>query len=400
MRQPTLADLEAAQQRLAGNIVKTPCLHSRTLSAISGAEVYLKFENLQYTASFKERGALNCLLQLNETERQAGVIAMSAGNHAQGLAYHGSRLGVPTCIVMPRLTPNTKVERTQVLGAEVVLHGTTFDETRAHTQELARRRGMVLVHPFDDARVIAGQGSIGLEIAEQVPDAQMIVVPVGGGGLISGIALAVADKPIEVIGVQVERYAGVTASFHGTQLLVSDLATVAEGIAVKAPGVLTMPIIKQHVCNVLTVSEPQAEQAVFDLLDIEKTVVEGAGAVGWAALCAQPELFRNKRVVVLLSGGNIEMLTLSSLLKRGLVRSGRLVRVTVKLPDVPGALAELTSRLADLQSNIIDINLQSVFADTSIRATEAEMTLQLRGQEHADGVLAALQDMGYAARTM
>ncbi|MCL4165544.1 UNVERIFIED_CONTAM: hypothetical protein GTU68_037879, partial [Idotea baltica] len=301
---------------------------------MTGANVYLKFENQQFTASFKERGALNSLLQLDQTERSAGVIAMSAGNHAQALAYHGQRLGVPTCIVMPKFTPATKVAQTRIFGADVVLHGEQFDECRSHALGLAKARGLTLIHPFDDPRVMAGQGTLGLEVLAQVPELDVVLVPVGGGGLMSGICLALEGHAVDVIGVQMERYSGVLDAFRGQASSAAGPSTVAEGIAVKEPGELTMPIIQSHAADMLQVSEQQVEQAVFELLEIEKTVVEGAGAAGLAALRAHSDKFAGRRVVVLLTGGNIDMMLLSSIMQRGLVRDQRLVRLMVEIPDV------------------------------------------------------------------
>ncbi len=394
-----LADIEAARRRLTGQIACTPLHYSTTLSRLTGAEVFLKFENLQFTSSFKERGALNCLLCLSAEERRRGVIAMSAGNHAQALAYHGQRLGVPTTIVMPRHTPNAKVAQTRVFEAEVILHGNEFDETRRFTMDLADERRLTLVHPFDDERVIAGQGTLGLEILEQAPDVRAVIVPVGGGGLISGVASAVkALRPeVQVIGVQVERFAGAYNAFHGLPGQPRAHVSVAEGIAVKSPGALTMPLIRSRVDDMLLVGEEQVEQAIFSLLEIEKTVVEGAGAVALAALYAHPERFAGTDTVLVLSGGNIDMMVLSSVLQRGLVRSHRLVRLKVEIPDVPGALADLTRMLAELDSNIVEIEHQRAFAGSSVRSTVVELVLQMRGEEQVDQVLEALLAKGYEA---
>lgn len=396
-----IAEVYAARDRLAGQIARTPVARSLTLSEHTGAEVWLKFENLQFTSSFKERGALNCLLCLSDTERANGVIAMSAGNHAQALAYHGQRLGVPTTIVMPRFTPNAKVAQTRVFNAEVILHGNEFDEARRFTLDLARERGVTLVHPFDDARVIAGQGTLGLELVEQVPDVQTVVVPVGGGGLIGGVASVVKTlRPdVRVVGVQVARFAAAYRAFHGLpEPAVApgrSAGTVAEGIAVKVPGGRTLPLLLQHVDDMLEVSEEQVEQAIFSLLEIEKTVVEGAGAAALAALYAHRGRFAGQRVLLILSGGNIDMMMLSSVLQRGLVRSHRLVRLKVEIPDVPGALADITRVLAELDSNIMEIEHQRAFAGSSVRSTVVELELEMRGEEQIDQVLAALAAQGY-----
>ncbi len=324
---------------------------------------------------------------------------MSAGNHAQALAYHGQRLGIPTTIVMPRHTPNAKVAQTRVFEAEVILHGNEFDETRRFTRDLMKERELALVHPFDDERVIAGQGTLGLEILEQAPDVQVVVVPVGGGGLIGGVASAVkALRPdVRVVGVQVERYAGAYNAYHRLSGQPKAPATVAEGIAVKSPGDLTMPLIQRFVDDMLLVREDHVEQAILSLLEIEKTVVEGAGAVSLAALYAHPERFAEANTVLILSGGNIDMMVLSSVLQRGLVRSHRLVRLKVEIPDVPGALADLTRVLAELDSNIVEIEHQRAFAGSSVRSTVVELVLQMRGEEQVDQVLAALSSKGYEA---
>jgi threonine dehydratase len=396
-----LVDVERARARIQGFVEYTSLARSETLSRLTGAHVYIKFENHQFTASFKERGALNRLLELTPAERARGVIAMSAGNHAQAVAYHGARLGIPTCIVMPRSTPNAKVQQTRVFGAEVILHGNQFDEARAFTMTEAERRGLVLVHPFDDPLVVAGQGTLGLEMLAQAPQLEVIVVPIGGGGLISGIATAAkALKPdIEIVGVQAERYPGAYAAYFGREAPShGGLGTVAEGIAVKAPGTLTLDIIRRRVDDVILVSEEALEQAIFTLLEIEKTVAEGAGAAALAAVQSHAARFRDRHVGLVLSGGNIDMMILSSILQRGLVRTHRLMRIRVELSDSPGALGEVTQILAELDSNIIDIAHQRVFAGSSARAVVVDFTLQLRGEEQAEQVLAALRHRGLDAR--
>ena len=396
-----LVDVERARARIKGFVEYTSLARSETLSRLTGAHVYIKFENHQFTASFKERGALNRLLELTAAERARGVIAMSAGNHAQAVAYHGARLGIPTCIVMPRSTPNAKVQQTRVFGAEVILHGNQFDEARAFTMTEAERRGLVLVHPFDDPLVVAGQGTLGVEMLEQAPQLEVIVVPIGGGGLISGIATAAkALKPdIEIVGVQAERYPGAYAAYFGREAPVhGGLGTVAEGIAVKAPGALTLDIIRRRVDDVVLVSEEALEQAIFTLLEIEKTVAEGAGAAALAAVQSHTARFRDRHVGLVLSGGNIDMMILSSILQRGLVRTHRLVRIRVELSDSPGALGAVTQILAELDSNIIDIAHQRVFGGSSARAVVVDFTLQLRGEEQAEQVLAALRHRGLDAR--
>lgn len=396
-------DILAAARRIEGSVTRTPLAKSRTLSALIGANVFLKFENLQFTASFKERGALNRLLTMPAAQRAAGVVAMSAGNHAQALAHHGKRLGVHTVIVMPRHTPNAKVEQTRVFGAEVSLHGASFDETLGFTQELAARRGLTLIHPFDDPAVVAGQGTVGLEIMADGPDMDALIVPVGGGGLIAGTSLAAksATPGIEVVGAQAERFAAVAERFHGGAARPSPaFGTVAEGIAVKSPSALTLGMIERWVDDVVTVSEEEIESAVFTLLEVEKTVAEGAGAAALAAAFKHRERFAGRNVAVVVSGGNIDMMALSSLLQRGLVRRRRLVRLRVELPDVPGALSALTGILGELDSNIIEIDHQRAFGASSVGATLVDLTLRMRGEEQAEVVLKALADAGYAAQSL
>ena len=395
----TLQDIEAAQTALRGAIVDTPCLHSRTLSEVTGAEVYLKFENLQFTAAFKERGALNKLLSLTPPQRATGVIAASAGNHAQGLAYHAKRLGIPALILMPRFTPNVKIERTRSHGAEVVLYGDDFDAARLHASTLARERGLTLAHPYDDEKVIAGQGTLALEMLKSWPQLEMLVIPVGGGGLIAGIATAAkAVKPgISVIGVEAERYPSMYNALKGVEADCGP-STIADGIAVKEPGTLTLPIVRELVDEIVLVSEGALEQAIVMLLEIEKTVVEGAGAAGLAALLAQPERFRGKQIGLVLCGGNIEPLMLADIIERGMVRSGRLTRLTVELRDLPGALARVTACIAAANANIEEVHHQRKFTNVPVQSAEVEFVLQTRNREHAGEVIAALQFAGFPAR--
>ena len=326
-----------AHELIQPSIVQTPFELSETLSALTGVQIYLKFENQQFTASFKERGALHRLLGLSLAERARGVIAMSAGNHAQALAYHGRRLGIPTTIVMPRTTPNSKVEQTRAHGAEVILHGSQFDETQAFTRALARQQNLTLVHPYDDPAVIAGQGTLALEMLGTGTRIDTLLVPIGGGGLISGVAVAAkAMRPsIRIIGVQSERYPAAHHAFHGLDPSdVPNQDTVADGIAVKSPGNLTMDLIRRHVDDIVLVSEEDIEQAIFVLAEIEKTVVEGAGAAGVAAAMSHKDRYQGENVGTILCGGNIDMMTLSSVLQRGMVRSHRLVRLEVEVPDI------------------------------------------------------------------
>jgi threonine dehydratase len=392
----TLDDIRTAATRLHGSVERTPCLHSRTLSRIAGCELYLKFENHQFTAAFKERGALNHLLSLSDEERTRGVIAMSAGNHAQAVAYHAARLGIRATIVMPRHTPNLKVSNTRALGAEVHLEGEGVAEAGDYARRLAEERDLVFVHPYDDERIIAGQGTIALEMLQDTPDLDTLVIPIGGGGLIAGNAIAATElRPgIEVVGVQTQRFPAMKQALAGQQVHCGH-ATLAEGIAVKQPGRLTLPIVRDRVSDIVLVDEPEIERAILLLLEIEKTVVEGAGAAGLAAVLADPERYRGRKVGLILCGGNIDMLALSSVIQRGLVRSGRIVRVRVAIPDVPGALAELTRLLAEQCANVIQIAHQRTFTDISLRATEVEATLETLGSEHTREVIEALRAEGY-----
>ena len=395
----SLADVQSAARLIEGQIVRTAVQHSRTLSALTGAEIWLKFENHQFTASFKERGALTRLLALDDAAQRRGVICMSAGNHAQAIAHHAKRLGIPATIVMPRSTPNAKVEQTRVFGPELILHGAVFDEAIRFTEDLAAERNLTLVHPYDDAAVIAGQGTLALELLEDAPHPDVIIVPIGGGGLISGIAVATrAIAPeVEIIGVESERFASAFRAIRGEGPEYG-ASTIAEGIAVKAPGTLTLPIIRELVDDLLLVSERALERAVLMLLEIEKTVVEGAGAAGLAAVLANPERFRGRRVALPVCGGNIDLMILSSVIQRGLVRSHRLVRLRVEIPDLPGALGEICRLIGELDSNIIDLQHQRAFAGSSVRATGVDFVLQMRGEEQSDKVLERLESEGYAAR--
>lgn len=394
----SLADIQAAAARVAGQVMETPFVESRTLSAIVGAQVFLKFENLQFTASFKERGALNKLACLRPQEAQRGVVAASAGNHAQGVAHHAQRLGMPATIVMPTFTPQVKIERTRGFGAEVVLHGDTFDEARAEATRRAQADGLTFIHAFDDPLIIAGQGTVALEMLRQQPTIDTLVIAVGGGGLIAGIATATkALRPdIEVVGVQTRPFPAVFNAMKGTQHPIGT-SSLAEGIAVGKPGELTQALIRRHVDDMLLVEEADIEQAIVMLLDIEKTLVEGAGAAGLAALMENRERFAGKRVGLVLCGGNIDPLLLAAIIERGMVRAGRLVRIRVEARDAPGILARITSVLGKVGANIEEVHHQRAFSTLSAQSVEIELVLATRNRAHVQETLAALDAAGFTA---
>jgi len=388
----TLQTIQDAAARLRGQVLDTPCVESRTLSQIVGAQVFLKFENLQFTASFKERGACNKLAQLTDDERARGVIAMSAGNHAQGVAYHAQRLGLRAVIVMPRFTPGVKVERTRGFGAEVVLHGDTLEEARSHAYQLAGQQSLAFVHPYDDEAIAAGQGTLALEMLAEQPGLDALVVAVGGGGMLAGMATAArAIKPgLDIVGVQAARFPSMVNAVKGTHHA-QGASTIAEGIAVGQPGAITQEVIARLVDELLLVEEGDIEQAVLMLLEIEKTLVEGAGAAGLAALLRYPERFRGKQVGLVLSGGNIDPLLLAAIIERGMVRSGRLARIKVSARDVPGVLARITATVADAGANIEEVHHQRAFTTLAAQNVEIELVLQTRGQAHIEQVLQQLR---------
>jgi threonine dehydratase len=394
----TLQDVNAAAQRIAGAVEQTPFVHSRTLSRLTGAQVYLKLENLQFTASFKERGALNKLLSLTEDERRRGVIAMSAGNHAQAVAYHSSRLGIPATIVMPKGSPNTKIKNTLVHGATVVLEGENLFEAGKHARSLAAAENLVFVHPYEDRLIIAGQGTVGVEMLRANPDLDVLVVPVGGGGLISGIATAAKGiKPsIVVYGVETRNYPSMYQRLNNLPVECGG-DTIAEGIAVKDVGSIALGIIRSLVEEVLVVEEETIERGVVALIEIEKTVAEGAGAAGLAALLQHPERFAGKRVGLPISGGNIDSRVLASVLMRGLVRDGRLTRLRVTMPDVSGSLAKVAAVIAEAGGNIVEIQHQRIFGTSSVRSPEVEFLVETRDREHTDALVRALQEKGVRA---
>jgi threonine dehydratase len=392
-----LADVRRAAERIAGQVVRTPCLRSETLSEIAGADVVVKFENLQFTASFKERGALSKLLGLPAAERARGVVAMSAGNHAQAVARHAGRLGIRATLVMPRYTPSVKVEQTRRLGAEVVLHGDDLSQAGERAEALARQEGRVFVHPYDDDAVIAGQGTVALEMLEQHPDLAALLVPVGGGGLAAGCAVAAHGLApgVAVYGVEAERFPSMRQALAG-EPIACGRDTIAEGIAVKRPGVRTREILRERLCEILLVGELDLEQAVLLYLEIEKTVAEGAGAAALAALMRHRERFAGRKVGVVLSGGNIDGLVLASIIERGLARSGRLVRVRVLVPDRPGALADVTRIVAESGANVIEIAHERSFGRVPLREAQVELVLATRGPAQIEELGAALAAAGYA----
>jgi threonine dehydratase len=390
-----LADVRAAADRINGAVERTPCLHSRTLSNLTGADVFLKFENLQFTASFKERGALNRLLLLTSAERARGVIAMSAGNHAQGVAYHAARLGIRAVIVMPEGTPNTKIKNTQVHGAEVVLEGGSLAEAADHAQARAAGEGLTFIHPYDDAAIIAGQGTVALEMLEDVPDIDILIVPIGGGGLISGMATAAKALrgDLRVFGVESKAYSAMHQRLQGQPVEVGG-DTIAEGLAVRDVGKLTFEIVQRLVEDVLLVDEATIERAIVALIEIEKTVAEGAGAAGLAALLDHPALFRDKRVGIPLCGGNIDTRVLAAVLMRGLVRDGRLVRLRITMPDVSGSLAKVTTLIGEAGGNIVEVQHQRLFGTASVRSPEVEFLIETRDRAHTEAIVLTLNAKG------
>ena len=393
---PTLADIQAAAERIAGSVVHTPTLRSRTLSDITGADIWLKFENLQFTAAYKERGALNKLLALDGAERARGVVAASAGNHAQAVAYHGRRLGMPVTIVMPVSTPTMKVTQTEGHGATVILHGERFDDAHAYAKELEAEQGMVFVHPFDDPAVISGAGTIALEMLADVPNLDMLVIPIGGGGLISGISTAAKaiNPAIEIIGVEAELYPSMKNVVEGSLGRIGG-DTLAEGIAVKVPGELTRRIIAANVNRIDLVAEKDIEHAVALLVGIEKTVVEGAGAAGLAAILANPGRYKGRRVGTVLCGGNIDTHLLANVLVRELVRCGRIARLRIAAQDRPGALAAITATFHKCGVNIIEVQHQRIFTRLPAKDTSIEVECEARDAKAIEQLVAALEAAGF-----
>ncbi len=395
----TLADIQAAATLIKGAVSRTPTLHSSTLSKIAGCEIWLKFENLQFTASFKERGALNKLTSLTAEERKRGVAAMSACNHAQGVAYHAGRLGIPATIVMPEGTPFVKVKHTKAFGARVIVEGATLSESFSRAKQIAADENLVFVHPYDDARIIAGQGTVALELLEDAPALDTLVVPIGGGGLISGIATAAkALKPgIEIYGVQAHRYPSMYDAVKQASLPCSG-QTIAEGIAVKEPGGITRKIVAELVKDVLLVHEHEIERAIYTLLEIEKTVVEGAGAAAYAAVAANKDIFHGKRVGIVLSGGNIDMRLLSNVILRELMREGRILSLVVEIEDRPGWLARITTLVGEAGGNILDVSHNRMSPDMPVKSADLGMTIEARDAAHGEEIKDALKKGGFMLR--
>jgi threonine dehydratase len=391
-----IADIEEARRTISGAVLRTPMLPAPKLSALTGAEVFVKYENLQVTNSFKDRGALNKLVSLTGAERARGVIAMSAGNHAQAVAYHAARLGIPATIVMPVTTPFVKVAATRAHGAEVVLHGETIAESQAHCEAIQAGRGLILVHPYDDARIIAGQGTIALEMLEEVSDLDCLVIPVGGGGLIAGNAIAArAVRPqIEIVGAEAALYPSVWNALHHEHRAIGG-PTLAEGIAVKNVGKLTLPVIRECVSEIVLTDEAHLERAVNAYLTLQKTMAEGAGAAGLAAMLARPGRFRGKRVGLILCGGNIDPRILASIMVRELERETRIVSFRLAIPDRPGVLGIIATRLGALGANILEVNHRRLFLDVPAKGAKLDVTFETRDAAHAEDILSALSADGY-----
>src|SRR5437764_2753192 len=392
----TLANIEAARRRIAGAVLRTPMLPAPKLSALTGASVQVKYENLQVTNSFKERGALNKLASLTAAERERGVIAMSAGNHAQAVAYHAARLGIPATIVLPVTTPSVKVEATARCGAEVVLEGETVAEAERRAQAIARARDLVFIHPYDDPLVIAGQGTIALEMLEDVPDLDMLVIPIGGGGLIAGNAVAARGRrpSIEIIGAEAALYPSYWNALRGDTRPFGG-ATLAEGIAVTNVGKLALPIVREHVADIVLVDEAAIERAVNAYLTLQKTMAEGAGAAGLAAMLAKPEPFRGRKVGLILCGGNIDPRILASVMVRELEREHRIVSFRLTIPDRPGVLGQIATRLGQLGANILEVEHRRLFLDVPAQGAKLDVTVEARDKKHAEEIFRALAAEDY-----
>jgi threonine dehydratase len=392
----TLADIETARRQLAGEILRTPMLPAPKLSALTGAAVYVKYENLQVTNSFKDRGAFVKLAALSENERRRGVISMSAGNHAQSVAYHAQRLNIPATIVMPITTPFVKVKATEAYGAKVVLHGETLSECQDRVAALIAERQLVLVHPYDDPAIIAGQGTIALEMLEEVPDLDMLVVPIGGGGLVAGNAIAAraVRETIDIVGVEAALYPSMRNAVTGANDPIGG-STLAEGIAVKNVGKLTLPVVRALVSDIVLVDEAHLERAVNAYLTLQKTMAEGAGAAGLAALLAAPDRFRGRKIGLILCGGNIDPRILASIMVRELERDGRIVSFRLTIPDRPGVLGPIASLLGELGANILEVHHRRLFLDVPAKGAKLDVTVEARDRDHADDIMGALTGAGY-----
>jgi threonine dehydratase len=392
----TLADVQAARRMLAGAVLRTPMLPAPKLSALTGAEVFVKYENLQVTNSFKDRGAYVKLASLSAADRSRGVIAMSAGNHAQAVAYHSQRLGIPATIVMPVTTPFVKVKSTEAYGAKVVLDGETLSECQDRAAAIARDHGLVLVHPYDDPAIIAGQGTVALEMFEEVGDLDMLVVPIGGGGLIAGNAIAARGlRPeVEIVGVEAALYPSMRNAITGANSPIGG-PTLAEGIAVKNVGVLTLPVVRELVSDIILVDEAHLERAVNAYLTLQKTMAEGAGAAGLAAMLAAPERFRNRKVGLILCGGNIDPRILASIMVRELEREHRIVSFRLTIADRPGVLGPIATLLGRLGANILEVDHRRLFLDVPAKGAKLDITVETRDRAHSEEILRALSEGGY-----
>jgi len=394
----TLADILAARERLRDSIYYSPCPHSQMLSAVTGQQVYLKLENLQMTGSFKERGALNRIAMLTQEQASRGVIAASAGNHAQGVAYHASKRGMRALIVMPLTTPLVKVTATREFGAEVLLYGANYDEAFAEALRLCDQEGLTFIHPFDDPLVMAGQGTIGLELLEQVPELEAVVVPIGGGGLISGVACAIKESrpEVRIVGVQTERLPSMVMAVEAHQpVTVAPAITIADGIAVRRAGNLTLPLVEQYVDEIVTVDEDEIASAILMLLEREKTLAEGAGAAALAALLHHRTSLQGAHTAVLVCGGNIDVTLLSRIIERGMVQDGRLIRLRIHLLDKPGALHDLTRLIAEHRANIVDTLHNRAYYGVNLGDTAIDITMETRGRDQVTELLNALTAAGY-----
>ncbi len=397
----TIKEIESACEEIRGSVVRTPLVYSYRLSARLGCNLYLKLETQQATGSFKDRGSLHKLLHLDEAQQKRGVVAMSAGNHAQGVAYHAARLGIPATVVMPTFAPFSKIERTRSYGAQVIKHGDTLDASAVVARELSERDGLAFISPYDDERIIAGQGSIGLEIIEDLPETDAIFVPIGGGGVISGTAIAAQarKREVEVYGVEADRYPSMIAAIRGEEPKFGE-TTIADGIAVKLPGKLTLPIVQERVREIFLCNEDEFESAIADLAEQQKLVVEGAGAAGLAALTQNKEQFKGRNVVVVICGGNIDSRMFASVMSRFLVRSSRMVRLRIRIVDRPGEMSRLTGVISACGSNILELHHQRLFSDVPAKEAEVDALIETSDAAHGETIRQGLQEAGYETQIM